>query len=84
MYSGWNLRDVSVGFPEARQSFTGSFVPFAKDRVLDLYRDPPEYLGRYTQAALRMIDDRFLVPEDLNEILRLGQRDWNYALGGAR
>ena len=84
MYSGWNLRDASVGFPETRQSFTGSFVPFAKDRVLDLYRDPPEYLGRYTQAALRMIDDRFLVPEELNEILRLGQRDWNYALGGAR
>jgi hypothetical protein len=84
MYSGWNLRDASVGFPEARQSFTGSFIPFAKDRVLDLYRDPPEYLGRYTQAALRMIDDRFLVPEELSEILRLGQRDWNYALGAAR
>jgi hypothetical protein len=84
MYSGWNLRDASVGFPEARQSFTGSFVPFARDRVLDLYRDPPEYLGRYTQAALRMIDDRFLLPEELSEIVRLGQRDWNYALGAGR
>ena len=84
MYSGWNLRDASVGFPDARQSFTGSFIPFTKDRVLDLYRDPPEYLGRYAQAALRMIDDRFLVPEELSDVLRLGQRDWNYALGAGR
>jgi hypothetical protein len=83
-YTGWNLRDPSVGFTEARQSFVGSFIPFTKDRTIELYRDEAEYLGRYAQAAMRLIDDRFLVPEELNATLRLGRRDWEYVLGGAR
>ncbi len=83
-YTGWNLRDPKVGFPEARQSFVGSFIPFAKSRILELYRDEAEYLGRYAQAAMKLIDERFLVPEELNATLRLGTRDWQYALEAAR
>ena len=83
-YTGWNLRDPQVGFPEARQSFVGSFIPFTKSRILELYRDEPEYLGRYAQAAMKLIDERLLVPEELNATLRLGERDWRYALEAAR
>ena len=83
-YTGWNLRDPSVGFPEARQSFTGSYIPFAKSRILELYRDEAEYLGRYTEAAMKLIDDRFFVPEELNATLRQVERDWQYALEAER
>ncbi len=71
-YTGWNLRDPSVGFPEYRQSFVGSYLPFSKN----LYRDEFEYLGRYTAATLKLLDDRFLVPEDLNATLRIGLHEW--------
>jgi len=83
-YTGWNLRDPSVGFPEARQSFVGSYIPFAKGRIVDLYRDGAEYLGRYAQAAMQLIDQRFLVPEELNAMLRQAELDWKYASEGER
>ncbi|HEX9500370.1 MAG TPA: alpha/beta hydrolase domain-containing protein, partial [Thermoanaerobaculia bacterium] len=83
-YTGWNLRDPSVGFPDARQSFTGSFLPFPRNRILEMYRDQAEYLGRYAQEAMKMIDERFLIPEELNATLRAAARDWDYVLGASR
>jgi len=44
-YTGWNLRDPSVGFPTARQSFVGSYISFPKNRILELYRDEYGYLA---------------------------------------
>ncbi len=83
-YTGWNLRDPSVGFPNARQSFVGSYIPFTKTHINELYRDEFEYLGRYAAAAMQLIDQRFLVPEELNATLRLGRREWEYASASAR
>ncbi|PYQ59020.1 MAG: hypothetical protein DMF58_13190 [Acidobacteria bacterium] len=77
-YTGWNLRDPSVGFPEYRQSFTGSYIPFTKNP----YRDEPDYLGRYTAASLKLIDERFLVPEELNPTLRIGLQEYVSRLHG--
>ena len=77
-YTGWNLRDPSVGFPEYRQSFTGSYIPFTKKP----YRDEADYLGRYTAASLKLIDDRFLVPEELNPTLRIGLQEYVLRLHG--
>jgi hypothetical protein len=72
IYTGWNLRDPSIGFPEYRQSFIGSYIPFAKNP----YRDEFDYLGRYTEATLKLMDERFLAPEDLNATLRIGMLEW--------
>ncbi len=83
-WTGWNLRDPSVGFPDRRQNFIGSFIPFSEQRIHELYRDENEYLGRYTAATLKLIDERFLSPYDLNATLRYGQRLWAYASGGAQ
>jgi len=75
-YTGWNLRDATVGFPEYRQSFTGSYIPLAKNP----YGDKDEYLGRYTAATLKLMDQRFLIPEDLLPTLRIGQQEWEQAV----
>jgi hypothetical protein len=29
-YTGWNLRDPSIGAPDQRVSFEASYIPFAK------------------------------------------------------
>ena len=43
---------------DARQSFVGSYIPFPKSRILELYRDENDYLGRYAAAAMKLIDER--------------------------
>ena len=83
-WTGWNLRDPKVGFPDRRQNFIGSYIPFSSARIHELYRDENEYLGRYTAATLKLIDERFLSPYDLNATLRFGQRLWAYASGGGQ
>src|SRR5439155_675555 len=44
-YTGWNLRDASVGFPEYRASFLGSFIAWPKDEILARYHSRDEYFG---------------------------------------
>ena len=83
-YTGWNLRDPAIGFPDARQSFVGSYIPFTKAKLASLYRDQNDYLGRYAAAAMRLIEERFLVPEELNATLRQGVQEWQYASANAR
>ena len=83
-WTGWNLRDPSIGFPDTRQNFIGSYIPFGRARVLELDRDESEFLGRRTAAALQLIDERLLLPEDLIAMLRRGQREWDFALGAGQ
>lgn len=72
-YTGWNFRSDSVGFPNARASFYGSYLPFAHAA----FRDKNEYLGRYALAALKLIDERLLVASELDAILRRGAEEWD-------
>lgn len=74
-YTGWNFRSADVGFPNARASFYGSYLPFAHLA----YRDKNEYIGRYTLAALQLIGERFLVATELDEIVRRGVQEWDVA-----
>ena len=74
--TGWNFRSDTVGFPNNRQSFHGSWIPFERSP----YRDKDEYLGRYARAAMKLIDDRFLLAAELDVILRRGSEEWDAAL----
>jgi hypothetical protein len=88
-YTGWNLRDPATGFPGARVSFVGSYVPLpatraererAGDPRLSLeerYGTAERYLGLYAEAALRQIRNRFLLPEDLADVLARGRAEWD-------
>lgn len=78
-YTGWNLRDPKIGFPDSRASFVGSYIPWPKTELIDRYRNRDEYLGRFTQAALERVHDRFLVVDDLPSIIRRGGEEWDQA-----
>lgn len=73
-FRSWNLREAAVGFPQYRASFLGSIVPFAKDKL------PPkeEYLGRFTRDTLQLVEERYLVREDVYDLVkRAGELyDW--------
>lgn len=70
-YTGWNVR---TDFPDMRASFLGSYLP-----ILNRYRDKNEYMGLYTMATLKLIDERFLAAADLESILRRGLEEWDAA-----
>jgi hypothetical protein len=92
-YTGWNLRDPSIGAPELRLSFLGSFLPFARNAsereksgdprpsVAERYVSREEYMGKFAEAAMNLIKDRFLLREDLAAVLERGQREWNEIVG---
>jgi Alpha/beta hydrolase domain len=78
-YTGWNPRDSSIGFGGVRVAFTGSYIPWPKEKVTARYATRAQYLGAFTEAALRMMKERFLTAEDLPDLLREGVDRWEYA-----
>ncbi len=92
-YTGWNLRDPSIGAPDLRLSFLGSFLPFARDAsereksgdprrsVAERYVSREQYMGKFAEAAMNLIKERFLLREDLTAVLERGQREWDEIAG---
>jgi hypothetical protein len=92
-YTGWNLRDPSIGMPEALVPFTGSYIPLpptAAERrrtgdprlsIEERYKGREDYLARYRQAAERLVKARFLLEEDIPAIMSRGEAEWNFATG---
>ena len=92
-YTGWNLRDPSIGAPDERVSFLGSFVPFPRSleeaKTMHDPRDPID--GRYKdyQAAFRsaldeLVRARYVLPEDGQKLLERAKEEWNWFTGAAR
>jgi hypothetical protein len=77
--TSWNLRDPASGFPRYRASFRGSVLPFTKPQIAARYASRDEYLGRFTLEALRLIDERYLLRDDLPDLLRRGAELWDWA-----
>ena len=87
------LRDPSIGAPDRRTSFLGSFLPFARsaaDReksgdprasIAERYASREQYMGKFAEAAMKLIQDRFLLREDLPAVLERGRREWDEIAG---
>lgn len=92
-YTGWNLRDPGIGAPEQRLSFLGSWIPLARteqDRkksgdprpsIAERYASRDAYMSRFEQAAKKLIEQRFLLQEDLAAILERGKLEWKAIVG---
>lgn len=92
-YTGWNLRDSSIGLSDLRLSFYGSFIPFAKTAaerqqngdprpsVAERYASRDDYLGKFAEAELKLVQARFLLKEDVPALLERGKREWDEVVG---
>jgi len=92
-YTGWNLRDPAIGLGDLRLSFYGSFIPFAKTAAeraktgdprlsaAERYASRDEYMGKFAQAAMKLVHERFLLREDLPALLERGEREWAEVTG---
>ena len=94
-YTGWNLRAPSIGASDQRTSFLGSFIPFARtaaDRrqsgdprpsVAERYASRDQYMEKFRAATTTLIQQRFLLQEDIDAVMTRGQREWEEVMGKA-
>jgi hypothetical protein len=94
-YAGWNLRHPQMGAPDRLMSLMGSTIPFPatpEDRVrtsdprrsiAERYPRRDSYLEQVRQAAQRLIDEGYLLAEDLELVVAQASRRYEF-LAAAR
>src|SRR5581483_7834481 len=60
-YTGWNLRDPSIGAPTQMYSMIGSFLAFPRKSIVERYPSRGAYLDKVAAAAEQLASDRFLL-----------------------
>ena len=90
-YTGWNLRDPSIGAPEQREAFEGSYLAFPKtaaerekngdprSSIAERYKSREDYLGRYGKAIDALVKERWILEEDRAALLNRGGAEWDEA-----
>lgn len=94
-HSGWNYRRPEIGAPDRLASEIGSYRPLprtAADRtrtgdsrraIAERYPSREDYLGRIALAAVALVRDRYLLAEDVPDVIGRAAAHWDWALGAA-
>jgi len=89
-YGGWNFRSPSIGSSDQLFGEIGSFHPFARTReeriasgdsrlsIGERYGSREEYLSKAGAVARRMVEERFLLAEDMSDAVNqaVALYDW--------
>ena len=80
-HTGWNYRDASIGATDRLASEIGSYLPLPKTKaarerdgdsrksIEERYTSREDYLGRIALATLALVEQRYLLAEDMPAIL---------------
>ena len=89
-YTGWNLRDRSIGAADQRTAFLGSFLPLpltgsaagsASDQRAPIdsrYRDYDAYRAAFVAATEKLIGEGYVLGEDRDAILTRSWQEWDW------
>ena len=92
-YTGWNLRSPSIGAPEQRTAFLGSFVPFHRTAaeakaahdpriaVDDRYKSFEDYRTRFQRALEELVDQHYILAEDSSQLMKNAKEEWDWTVG---
>jgi hypothetical protein len=90
-YTGWNLRDPSIGAPDQRVAFEASYLPLPKtaaerqktgdprQSIAERYPDRAAYMTRYKNAVDDLAKQRWILPEDRESWIHRGAQEWDEA-----
>jgi hypothetical protein len=90
-HTGWSYRHPSIGAPDRLSSEIGSYLAFPRTRadrqksadprrsVEERYASELAYVGAVTDAALRLVQKRYLLVEDLPEIVSRARAHYHWA-----
>lgn len=88
-YTGWNLRDPSIGFGDRLVDFWGSFVPFARDKaartatfdprrsIAERYPSRAAYLAAYDDATAALVRDGYVLADDAPALHARAEALWS-------
>jgi Alpha/beta hydrolase domain len=88
-YTGWNLRHPQIGAPDQLMSLMGSTIPFPategeraakgdpRRSIAERYPSKAAYLDQVRRAADGLIENGYLLPEDVERILAHSARRWD-------
>ena len=94
-YTGWNLFNDRSGPIDVLSSMQGSYVPLPRSNaerkrandpraaIEARYHDRDQYIGLVSKAALTLIDQGYLLSEDLAAVLKSAGRHWDYLAAAA-
>ena len=90
-YTSWNLRDPSIGAPDQRVAFEGSYLPFPKTiagrqkthdprkSIAERYSGHDDYMQRYNSAVDDLVKQHWILPEDRDALIHRGEQEWTEA-----
>jgi hypothetical protein len=90
-YTGWNLRDPSIGAPDQRVAFEASYLPFPKTEserqktgdprksIAERYSGREDYLTQYAKTVDDLVTQRWVLQEDRAALLHRGEQEWDEA-----
>jgi hypothetical protein len=93
--TGWNTRHSDTGAPGQLADMLGSTIGFAKTKeariaandprasLEERYRDRPHYEGLVREAAVRLAEDRHMLPEDVDRTVHMAGRLYDRILKDA-
>jgi hypothetical protein len=91
-YTGWNLRDPSIGAPDQRLAFEVSDIAFPKTRtdrentgdprksIAERYTNRKEYLTKYKSALDELVKQHWILEQDRAAVLERGEQEWEEAM----
>jgi hypothetical protein len=95
-YTGWDLRDPSIGAPTQRVAFEVSYLPFPataaqrqqtgdpRTSIAERYTGRADYLAQYQRVLDALIAQRWILPEDREPLLHRGEQAWREAHASVR
>lgn len=90
--TGWNFRTERLGNPTTPVALLGSYIPFATTRaareaandprpsIEERYRDKQDYLTRIRMAALALVEQGFMLTEDIEVSIERAARHWDWTM----
>ncbi len=94
-HTGWNYRHPVIGAPDRLASEIGAYRPLprtaaeraqrgdSRAAIAERYPSRDAYLGRIAQAAVTLVRDRYLLAEDVADLIAQAGAHWDWAMGGA-
>jgi alpha/beta hydrolase family protein len=94
-YTDWAFRSEQTGAPDTLIAMAGSYIPFAKTRgdrekshdprlsVEERYGTRAEYVRRVEEAAKKLVQERYLLQEDVAPIVEAAGQHWDWTMAPA-
>ena len=92
-YTGWNLFNAEAGPTSLLSSMQGSYIAFPRTRadrernkdprmsVEERYQNRERYLSLVSTAARELVQQRYLLEDDVARIVKRADEHWGYVFG---